>query len=230
MSTVGIIGGMSWASSKEYYQIINETIEQRSDYQQGAHILLDSLDFSLIERLQHEMKWNELREIMISSARKLKQMGADFIVIATNTMHRFAYDIEQAVGIHVLHIVDAVTEEMSLQRIHSVAILSTRFTAESKLYEELIQQKAEFKVISLYDHEIEMVHRIIYDELIFGNLMDSSREKLKTLIAELGLRGAEGVILGCTELPLLLKKDDVKLILLDTLRIHALATAKEMMK
>ncbi len=230
MLTVGIIGGMSWASSKEYYQIFNETIERSTSNKQGAHILLDSLDFSLIDRLQHEKSWGQLRDIMISSANKLKYLGADFIVIATNTMHRFADDIEQQVGIRVLHIVDVVINELVSRKLASVAILGTRFTVESKLYEDLIAQKSDVKVVSLSEDEIEMVHRIIYDELIFGELLVSSKDKIKALIANVGLRGADGIILGCTELPLLIHYDDVELELLDTLQLHAQAAAHEMMR
>ena len=223
MKTIGLVGGMSWESTLEYYRIINETVKEKLNKLHSAKIIMYSVDFEEIELLQHKGKWDELTSLMIEIAQRLEKAGADFIVICTNTMHKVAEDMEKSVEIPLLHIVDVTAEKIKAKGINKVGLLGTRFTMEDNFYRDRLRKHG-IKAIIPSEKEREMIHSIIYNELCLGVIKESSREKFKKIIKNLAKRGAEGVILGCTEIPLLIKQEDVDLPLFDTTEIHAKAS------
>lgn len=225
MKTIGLIGGMSWESSLEYYRIINQTIKVKLGGLHSAKILMYSYDFAEIENLQSKGKWGEAVNSMILVARRLESAGADFIVIGTNTMHKLADQIEQNISIPLLHIADATAKEVKEKGLKKVGLLGTRFTMEEGFYKERIREKHGIEVIVPEAREREIIHQVIYNELCLGEIKDSSKEQFKEIIEQLIIRGAEGIILGCTEIPLLIKQKDSKVTLFDTTGIHAKAAA-----
>lgn len=226
LKTIGLIGGMSWESSIEYYRIINETVKSKLGGLHSAHCLMYSLDFEQIEILQHQNKWDELTNIMINSAEKLKNAGADFIIICTNTMHKMASDIENQAGIKVLHIAEATGKEIVKKRIKKVGLLGTKFTMEQDFYKKVLKDKFNIDVIIPEKNEREIIHDIIYNELCKGIINKVSRDKYIEIINNLALNGAKGVVLGCTEIPLLISKDDVDIPIFDTTTIHAVSAVE----
>ena len=223
MKTIGLVGGMSWESTLEYYRIINETVKEKLNKLHSAKIIMYSVDFEEIELLQHKGKWDELTSLMIEIAQRLEKAGADFIVICTNTMHKVAEDVEKSVEIPLLHIVDVTAEKIKAKGINKVGLLGTRFTMEDNFYRDRLRKHG-IEAIIPSEKEREIVHSVIYNELCLGVIKESSREKFKEIIKNLAKRGAEGVILGCTEIPLLVKQGDVDLPLFDTTEIHAKAS------
>ncbi len=223
MKTIGLIGGMSWESTLEYYRIINETVKEKLNKLHSAKIIMYSVDFEEIELLQHKGKWDELTSLMIEIAQRLEKAGADFIVICTNTMHKVAEDVEKSVEIPLLHIVDVTAEKIKAKGINKVGLLGTRFTMEDNFYRDRLRKHG-IEAIIPSEKEREIVHSVIYNELCLGVIKESSREKFKEIIKNLAKRGAEGVILGCTEIPLLIKQGDLDLPLFDTTEIHAKAS------
>jgi len=226
LKTIGLIGGMSWESSLEYYRIINETIKLKLGGLHSAKCLMYSVDFEEIKELQHQEKWEELTDIMVTSAERLKSGGADFIVICTNTMHKMASDIENRVGIEVLHIAEATGEEIIGKRIKKVGLLGTKFTMEQDFYKKVLKEKFNIEVLIPEENEREIIHNVIYNELCNGIINEGSKEKFKKIIDNLALKGAEGVVLGCTEIPLLIKQEDVNIPVFDTTTIHAIAAVE----
>ena len=226
MKTIGLIGGMSWESSLEYYRIINETIKLKLGGLHSAKCLMYSVDFEEIKELQHQDKWEELTDIMVTSAERLKSGGADFVVICTNTMHKMASDIENRVGIKVLHIAEATGEEIIGKRIKKVGLLGTKFTMEQDFYKKVLKEKFNIEVLIPEENEREIIHNVIYNELCNGIINEASKEKFKKIIDNLALKGAEGVVLGCTEIPLLIKQEDVNIPVFDTTTIHAIAAVE----
>ncbi len=223
MKTIGLIGGMSWESSIEYYRIINETVKARLGGLHSAQSLMYSVDFADIEALQHTGDWDQLTRVMIEAAQKLEAGGAGLLLICTNTMHRMADEVQAAIGIPLLHIADAAGEAIKAQNLHTVGLLGTRFTMEGAFYRLRLEQKHGLTVLIPTEKERETVHRIIYDELVKGEYRDDSRKAYVNIIDRLGERGAQGVVLGCTEIPLLVRQKDVSLPLFDTTAIHARA-------
>jgi aspartate racemase len=223
LKTIGLIGGMSWESSLEYYRIINETAKLKLGGLHSAKCLMYSVDFEEIEVLQHENKWKELTDIMINAAERLKNGGADFIVICTNTMHKMASDIENMVGIKVLHIAEVTGEKIIQSRMKKVGLLGTKFTMEGDFYKEVLKDKFNIDVVIPDEGEREIVHEVIYKELCKGVINETSKKKYIKIINNLALKGAEGVILGCTEIPLLIKQEDVNIPVFDTTTIHAIS-------
>lgn len=223
MKTIGLIGGMSWESSLEYYKIINETVKIKLGGLHSAKCLMYSVDFAEIEALQHQNKWDELTDIMVSSAENLKNGGADFIVICTNTMHKMANDIENKAGIKVLHIAEVTGEKIIQKGIKKVGLLGTKFTMEQDFYKKVLIDKFNIDVIIPDESEREIVHDVIYNELCKGIINDVSKEKFIKIINNLSLNGAEGVVLGCTEIPLLINQEDVNITVFDTTTIHAIS-------
>jgi aspartate racemase len=221
MKTIGLIGGMSWNSSLEYYRIINETIKEKLGDLHSAKCILYSVDLAEIEHLQHEGKWKELAEVMIDTAQKLERANAEFVVICTNTMHKMADDIQNNINIPILHIVDAVAERILEKGLRKVGLLGTRFTMEGDFYKRMLKEKHDIETIIPDNDEREMIHDVIYNELCLGIIKRSSREMFKKTIKNLNANGAEGVILGCTEIPLLIKEKNVNIPLFDTAAIHA---------
>lgn len=225
MKTIGIIGGMSWESTVTYYQIINETVKQELGSLHSAKILLYSVDFSEIERCQAEGDWEKSGDILASAAESLERAGADFLVIATNTMHKVAPQIQKRIHIPIIHIAEVTAEELKENHITTVALLGTKYTMTQEFYKEKLVN-AGITVLIPDEQEIEVVNSIIYDELCLGSILETSKERYLQVIAALEKRGAQGVILGCTEIGLLIKQKDTDLPVFDTTRIHAVKAAK----
>lgn len=225
MKTIGLIGGMSWESTLEYYRIINETIKEKLNKLHSAKIIMYSVDFEEIELLQHKGKWDELGKIMAEIAKTLERAGADFIVICTNTMHKVAQEVEKSVRIPLLHIVDVTAEKIKAQGLKKVALLGTKFTMEDNFYRDRLKKHG-IEAIIPEEEERQIVHDVIFKELCLGEIKESSKEKFKKIIDNLAKKGAEGVILGCTEIPLLIKQEDVGLPIFDTTEIHAKAAVE----
>lgn len=221
MKTIGLIGGMSWESSLEYYRIVNETVKEKLGGLHSCKCLMYSVDFGVIEALQHQNKWDELTKLMIEAAQNLKHGGADFIVICTNTMHKMAPEIEHATGLNVLHIADVTGAAISKNQIQKVGLLGTRFTMEGDFYKKRLKDNYDIEVIIPEDADRQIIHDIIYNELCLGLIKDDSRQKYIDIINKLCANGAEGIILGCTEIPLLIKQSDVLIPVYDTTKIHA---------
>lgn len=220
MKTIGIIGGMSWESTAEYYRIINEAVNRDLGRLHSGKILLYSVDFEEIEQLQHENKWQELSDLMIDAGHKLEKAGADLLLIATNTMHKFADKIQDEVSIPLLHIADATATKVLTDRHFCVGLLGTKYTMEQDFYKQKLKERG-LAVLIPDEDERAFVHSVIYDELCKGKVLDTSREKYKKIIQNLANKGAQGIILGCTEIPLLIKQKDSPITVYDTTRIHA---------
>jgi len=223
MKTIGLIGGMSWESSIEYYRIINQTVNKRLGGVHSAKSLMYSFDFADIEALQREGDWDQMTQEMINAAQTLEQGGANILVICTNTMHLMADEVQSTVDIPLLHIADAAAQAIKAQDIDTVGLLGTRFTMEGDFYRMRLEEKHGLKVLIPPETEREIVHRVIYEELVKGEIRDSSQNAYIKIIEGLHARGAQGVILGCTEIPLLVKQSDVSIPIFDTTTIHAQA-------
>lgn len=226
MKTIGLIGGMSWESTLDYYRTINETVKLKLGNLHSAKCILYSVDFEKIEILQHENKWDELTCIMIDIAKKLKNAGADFIVICTNTMHKMAGDIEEKAQIKVLHIAEATGKEIVKRKIKKVGLLGTNFTMEQDFYKKVLNDNFNIDVIIPSGKEREIIHKVIYNELCKGIINEASKDEYIKIINSLALNGAEGIILGCTEIPLLIKQEDIDITVFDTTTIHSISAVE----
>lgn len=224
MKTLGLIGGMSWESTLSYYRIVNQHVRQRLGGLHSAKLVLHSVDFAGIEALQQAGDWDAAGAQLADAARGLRLAGAEAIVVCTNTMHLVAPAIEAAVDIPLLHIADATAQRIRDAGLARVALLGTRFTMEQAFYRERIEA-AGIAVLTPDAMQRERVHRVIYDELCVGRIVDTSRGSYRAIIAGLVARGAQGVILGCTEIGLLVGEGDATAPLFDTARIHAEAAA-----
>ncbi|CAF1784782.1 MULTISPECIES: aspartate/glutamate racemase family protein [Bacillus] len=220
MKTIGLIGGISWESSAEYYRIINEEIKKKLGGLHSAKCLLYSVDFKEIEHYQSVGAWDKAGEALGEVARSLEKAGADFIVICTNTMHKVIGYIQEMITIPILHIADATAEQIIRQDIRSVGLLGTKYTMEQEFYKSRIASH-DINVIVPNDDERELINNIIYQELCLGEIKQSSKNIYKKIINNLVDRGAEGIILGCTEIGLLVKVEDSEVPLFDTTLIHA---------
>jgi aspartate racemase len=225
MLTIGLLGGMSWESTVPYFQVLNREVGRRLGGLHSARIFLLSVDFQEIEVLQHQGRWEELGEILARDARAIEGAGADFLVLCTNTMHRVAPAIEAAVRIPLLHIADATAHRIREAGFSRVGLLGTRFTMEESFYRGRLQELHGLEVIVPTSEDREVVHRVIYEELVLGKISPASRQEYQRITAKLEAEGAQGVILGCTEIGLLLKAGDAGVPLFDTALIHAEAAA-----
>jgi aspartate racemase len=225
MHTIGLIGGMSWESTAEYYRIINERVKQRLGGLHSARIALYSVDFAEIETLQETGNWEEATNLMVDAGQRVKAGGADFIVICTNTMHRMADQIEQETALPVLHIADAVARAVGEAGISTVGLLGTRYTMEQDFYRGRLQALHGLRVVVPAADDRSFVHQVIYDELCLGITREDSRHRYLDIIKRLEQQGAAAVILGCTEIGLLIGPEDTDTQLFDTTRIHAEAAA-----
>jgi len=221
---------MSWESSLEYYRIINETAKAKLGRLHSAKSIMYSVDFAEIEILQHQGKWGEAAQMLIDAAKNLENGGADFIVLCTNTMHKVADDIQANVKIPLLHIADATAQLVKDSGIKKIGLLGTRFTMEEEFYKGRLSQKYGLNVNVPNAQEREIVHRVIYDELVIGEIRQHSKEQYILIIEQMVNQGAEGVILGCTEIGLLIHKQDSQVPLFDTTRIHAEAAVEYALK
>lgn len=222
MKTIGLIGGVSWESTLEYYRIINQEINKRLGGYHSAKCLIYSVDFAEIEELQRLGKWEVIRDIITDAALNLKKGGADFVLICTNTLHKIADDIEKSAGIPLIHIVDAAGREIVKRDIRKVGLLGTRFTMEEGFYKDFLLDKFGIHVIIPGESDREIVHNIIFEELCFGVVKESSREHYVRIINQMADEGSEGIILGCTEIPLLVNQADVRVPLFNTTELHAI--------
>lgn len=221
MKTIGLIGGMSWESSAVYYDLINKKVREELGGHHSCDSILLTVDFDEIVKLQHEGDWQTLDQMMAKAATQLEKAGAELIVLCTNTMHLCTPAIKAAISIPFLHIAEATAMAIKEQGLKRVALLGTKFTMEKEFYKDYIKENFGVEVIIPELEERDEVHRIIYNELVHGVIKEESKEIYKTIIAGLEKQGAQGVILGCTEIPLLIKKSDVNIPILDTTTIHA---------
>lgn len=225
MKTIGLIGGMSWESTTSYYQIINEAIKRELGGLHSAKILLYSVDFAEIEHYQAVGDWDKSAQVLADIAQRLEQAGADFIVICTNTMHKVAPQIQKKIAIPILHIAQATAQALVDDGIRKVGLLGTKYTMTQDFYKEKLLESG-LEVLIPDQAGIADVNRIIYDELCLGDIRESSKQTYLTVIDDLKNAGAEAVILGCTEIGLLVKQSDIALPLYDTTVIHAEKAAK----
>lgn len=227
MKTIGLIGGMSWESSIEYYRIINEAAKEKLGGLHSAKSLMVTVDFAEIEKLQHADRWDEAGQILVKCAQDLERGGADFIVLCTNTMHKLADQITNGVNIPLLHIADATAEKIVAAGIKRIGLLGTRFTMEHDFYKGRLIDNFGLDVLIPEKADRDIVHRVIYEELVQGKIVDASRNEYKRIMQDLLAKGAQGVILGCTEIELLVKEGDCKAPLFPTTRIHAVAAVEK---
>ncbi|MBB3342448.1 aspartate/glutamate racemase family protein [Luteimonas sp. RC10] len=226
MKTLGLLGGMSWESTIPYYRTINETIKQRLGGLHSARIVLFSVDFHEVERLQHAGQWDAAGALLAEAARRLQAAGAEGVVLCTNTMHKVAGHIESAVEIPLLHIADPTAEAIKAQGLHRVGLLGTRFTMEQDFYRARLEDKHGLQVLTPAPDDREVVHRVIYDELCLGRVREASRAAYLAIIDRLVAEGAQAIILGCTEISLLVEPQDVPQVpLFDTTQLHAVHAA-----
>ncbi|MGG4603752.1 aspartate/glutamate racemase family protein [Paenalcaligenes sp. Me131] len=230
MKTIGLIGGMSWESTIPYYRQINETIKQRLGGLHSAKIVLYSVDFQEIEALQHTGQWEQAGLLLADVAKRLEAAGAEGVVLCTNTMHKVATAIESATRIPLLHIADPTAEAIQHAGISTVGLLGTRFTMEQDFYRARLEDKYGLTVLTPNAEDRDTVHRIIYDELCLGHINDGSRNAYSEVINRLVENGAEAVILGCTEISLLIEPQHVDIPLFDTTRLHAEHAAEWMLR
>ncbi len=221
MKTIGLIGGMSWESTQEYYRIINETVKETLGGFHSAKIIMYSVDFEEIEKLQHQGKWGELTELMIDIAKRIEKSGADFVLICANTMHKMADEVQKNIKIPLLNVIDLTAEKIREKGLKKIGLLGTKFTMEEDFYKRRLTEKYGFDVIIPTEGERRIIHDVIFNELCLGEIKQSSKEQFKKIIENLVARGAEGIILGCTEIPLLVKQEDFEVSLFDTMMIHA---------
>lgn len=221
MKTIGMVGGMSWESTVSYYRAINQGVKAKLGGLHSARICLYSVDFEQIEKLQHLGDWQKTADILLQAAQAVVAGGADFLIICTNTMHKVAPRIEQAISIPLLHIADATGDQLKLDNINRVGLLGTRFTMAQDFYSGRLGDRYGIEVMVPDETQQELVHRVIYSELCLGQVSATSREGYLDIIEDLHRRGAEAVILGCTEIALLVQQQHTRVALYDTTAIHA---------
>ena len=221
MKTIGLLGGMSWESTVSYYQALNVGVKEALGGLHSAKIAMFSVDFAEIEQLQHEDRWEEAGEQLAQAALGIEAAGADFLLIATNTMHKVAPAVEEAISIPLLHIADATAEQLVQDNITCVGLLGTRFTMEQDFYKQRLVERYGIDVLTPEQQQRDVMHTIIFDELCCGEIRPSSREKVVAMIKQLRESGAQAVILGCTEIALLVSQQDTDVPLYDTTQIHA---------
>lgn len=221
MKTIGMLGGMSWESTVSYYRMINERVRETRGGLHSARIVMSSVDFAEIEALQVRGDWARAAEVLSGEARRLEQAGADFLLICTNTMHKVAPEVEAAIGIPMLHIADATGAALKAKGIHRIGLLGTKFTMEQAFYRDRLTERFGIDVLVPGEKERALVHEVIYSELCLGRIRSDSRRAYLEIIEQLRAQGAEGVILGCTEIALLIRPSDTEMALFDTAAIHA---------
>ena len=220
MKTIGLIGGMSWESTLVYYKIINEKIRELLGGFHSAKCIIVSTDFAEIEELQHKNNWQELDDKMVEAAQQTEKAGADFILLCTNTMHLCSNAIVKNTSVPFIHIAQATAEKILEKGFRKVALLGTKFTMEKEFYKSVLAENG-IETLIPDEADRELVHRVIYSELVHGKIKNESQDNYRQIIKKLEKKGAEGVILGCTEIPLLISETDVDIPVLDTTKIHA---------
>ncbi len=227
MKTIGLIGGMSWESTATYYRLINEGVKKVYGGFHSAKILLYSVDFAEIETLQVAGKWDEAGSLLADAACRLEQAGADCMMICTNTMHKVADQVAASIGVPLLHIADATADRIVEDRVQTVGLLGTSFTMEQSFYRGRLEDRYGLQVIIPEESERKIVHEVIFSELCLGEIVEKSRTSYLSIAENLARRGAEAIILGCTEISLLLRAQDTDLRLYDTTALHAERAVRE---
>ncbi|WP_375749735.1 aspartate/glutamate racemase family protein [Vibrio sp. HN007] len=226
MKTIGLIGGMSWESTASYYSALNEGIKNQLGGLHSAKIALYSVDFAEIEEMQHKGEWDRTAHVLAGAAKAVEAGGADFFLICTNTMHKVAPQVQEAVNIPLLHIADATAKQLQSDGIKTVGLLGTKFTMEQDFYKSRLIEKFGIDVLIPNEEQRNVVHDVIYNKLCLGEIKESSRDKYLQIIADLHVQGAQAVILGCTEIALLVKPEHTEVPLYDTTAIHAQAAVE----
>ena len=221
MKVIGLIGGMSWNSTLEYYRIINESFSRRLGGLHSARLVLYNLDFDEIQKAQHEVRWNYITRVLVDAGNAVKRASADFLVICTNTMHKVADDVENKVGLPLLHIVDVTGDAIREQGLHRIGLLGTRFVMTEPFYQERLRYHFAIELLVPGEDDMDTIHQIIYTELCDGKIKSSSRRVSADIMGRRVIEGAEGIVLGCTELPLLIQPGDIHTPIFDTTRLHA---------
>ncbi len=227
MKTIGLIGGMSWESSIEYYRIINQRVRELLGGTHSAKSIMVSLDFAEIEALQEKGNWDEATLMLVQAAQQVEYGGADFVLICTNTMHKMAPEVQSQINIPLLHIADATAEAIKNLSLYKVGLLGTLYTMEGDFYRGKLENQHGLEVIVPDDKDRQVVHQVIFEELVKGVISSESKRKYQQIIHKLVNKGAQGIILGCTEIGLLIDSEDASVPLFDTTVIHAEAAVKE---
>jgi aspartate racemase len=227
MKVIGLIGGMSWNSTLECYRIINELFARRLGGLHSARLVLFNLAFDDIQKAQHEGRWDDTASILVDAGNALKRAGAYFLVVCTNTIHKVADDVEQRVDLPLLHIVDVTGDAVRERGLRRIGLLGTRFVMEGGFYQDRLRDRFAIEVLAPEEEEIDTVHQIIYNELCAGKIKASSRRVCGDIISRLIDKGAEGIVLGCTALPLLIRPGDTHAPIFDTTRLHAEAAVNK---
>jgi len=230
MKVIGLIGGMSWESTVEYYRLINESVKEKLGGLHSAKCVLYSVDFAEVEELQRQGRWPDAAQLLVGAAQNVEKAGADFVLICTNTMHKLADPVQARIGIPLLHIADATAAKVGQAGIRRVGLLGTRFTMEEDFYRGRLADQFGLEVIIPDTKDRETEHRIIYKQLCVGTIRPESKAQVAGIMSRLVDLGAEGIILGCTELGLLLDAGDSRVPLFDTTRLHALAAVEYALK
>lgn len=221
MKTIGLIGGMTWESTLLYYRIINETLNKKLGGLHSAKCIIYSLDFEEIEKSLIHGNWGKIEETIIKASQKLEKAGADLIVICTNTIHKIADNVQKGIDIPLINIIDATGESIIERGINRIGLLGTKFTMEEDFYKKRLKEKFKLMTLVPLEKDREIIHKIILEELSFGKINKSSKSKIKKIINDLILKGAQGIILGCTELPILIGEKDIEVPFFNTTKIHA---------
>ena len=230
MKTIGLLGGMSWESTALYYKLINEEVKKQLGGLHSAKVVIYSVDFDEIEKLQHLGAWDETAKILGEAAKNIQNASADFLVICTNTMHKVAPLIEEHIDIPILHIADATGKKLQNENIKKVGLLGTAFTMKQDFYKERINKNFDIEVLIPSEEDMNIVHKIIYEELCLGLIREDSKKEYLRIIDDLASKGAQGVILGCTEIGMLVNQEDTQVKLYDTTLIHSLEAVAEALK
>jgi len=230
MKTIGMIGGMSWESSVEYYKLVNEGIHQALGGVHSAKSVMVSVDFAEPDLWMKEGDWTKITNLIVKSAQQVESAGADFLLICTNTMHKMAEEVQSAIKIPLLHIADATAQPIVALGIQAVGLLGTRFTMKEDFMKKRLADNYGLKVITPNAEDQEIIHKIIFEELVIGKILPASNEAFKKIMTKLAEQGAEGIILGCTEIGLLVKPSDSTLPLFDTTLLHAQAAVQYALK
>jgi len=221
MKTIGLIGGMSWESSADYYRILNELVRERLGGHHSAQCILYSIDFADLERLQHQGDWEGAKRIMVDAAQRLERAGADFLIMCANTMHRLADAVQKEISIPILHVIDAVADAIKARGMKKAGLLGTRYTMEDGFYRDRLLDYHNIITVIPDRGGRDFVHRVIYEELCLGIIRESSRNEFVRIMNSLMEKGGEGVILGCTEIPMLIPERQIGIPVFDTTWIHA---------
>lgn len=230
MKTIGLLGGMSWESTELYYRLINEGIKAQLGGLHSARIAMVSVDFQEIEEMQHVGEWASAGQALAQAAKQVEAAGADFLLICTNTMHKVAPQVQEAISIPILHLADTTAERIKAAGMKAIGLLGTSFTMEEDFYKGRLVEKYELDVLVPPKSDREIVHRVIYDELCVGQVQDESRDEFLRIIEDLRARGAEGIIEGCTEIVMLVQQHHTDIPLFDTTSIHAEEAVLEAIK